>query len=67
MDNGDGIEQKNHSKVFDRFVRLEKHRNTKGNGLGLSLVKAILKIHKANIKLEDNKPGLIFNIIFNKY
>ena len=66
-DNGDGIDKKNYSKVFDRFVRLEKHRKTEGNGLGLALVKAILKIHNAIIKLDNNKPGLIFKIIFNKY
>jgi len=65
-DNGDGINKNDYSKVFDRFVRLEKNRKTLGNGLGLSLVKAILKIHKAKIKLRDNKPGLIFDIKFIK-
>tara|TARA_B100000686_G_scaffold143292_1_gene150804 strand:- start:2415 stop:3782 length:1368 start_codon:yes stop_codon:yes gene_type:complete len=66
IDNGDGIDKKDYSIVFDRFVRLEKNRKTNGNGLGLSLVKAILKIHDATIKLENNNPGLIFNIIFTK-
>ena len=66
LDNGKGIDKKHYSKVFDRFVRLEKNRKTAGNGLGLSLVKAILKVHKAKIKLSDNKPGLAFNIKFIK-
>ena len=63
-DNGEGVEKKDHIKIFDRFVRLEKHRKTSGNGLGLSLVKAILKAHKASIKLKNNSPGLIFTIKF---
>ena len=63
-DNGDGIDENDHSKVFDRFVRLEKHRQTNGNGLGLSMVKAIVKLHDANISLSNNTPGLIVKIHF---
>jgi len=65
-DNGEGINEKDFNRVFDRFVRLEKHRQTPGNGLGLSMVKAILKLHEAPISLSDNKPGLIVSIIFKK-
>jgi len=61
-DNGEGINKQDYSKVFDRFVRLEKHRQTDGNGLGLSMVKAILKLHNATISLSSNKPGLIVEI-----
>ncbi|MBH87665.1 MAG: hypothetical protein CMJ12_00735 [Pelagibacterales bacterium] len=63
-DNGEGIEEKDFNRVFDRFVRLEKHRQTEGNGLGLSMVKAILKLHEAQISLNNNNPGLIVNIKF---
>ena len=65
-DNGEGIDEKDFNRVFDRFVRLEKHRQTAGNGLGLSMVKAILKLHEAPISLSDNKPGLIVSIMFKK-
>ena len=65
-DNGEGIDEKDFNRVFDRFVRLEKHRQTEGNGLGLSMVKAILKLHEAPISLSDNKPGLIVSIMFKK-
>ncbi|HIG08312.1 MAG TPA: HAMP domain-containing histidine kinase, partial [Alphaproteobacteria bacterium] len=64
IDNGDGIDKDNYSRVFDRFFRLEKHRQTDGNGLGLSMVKAILKLHNASISLSNNKPGLIVKIRF---
>jgi signal transduction histidine kinase len=44
--------------VFDRFFRLENSRSTPGNGLGLSLVRAVAKLHGGEIRLEDNSPGL---------
>jgi len=64
IDNGEGIDENDYSKVFDRFVRLEKNRQTNGNGLGLSMVKAIVKLHDANISLSNNTPGLIVKIHF---
>jgi signal transduction histidine kinase len=36
------------------FVRLDESRTTEGNGLGLSLVKAIVKVHGAELKLESS-------------
>jgi signal transduction histidine kinase len=57
-DNGPGIPAEYHDKVFEKFFRLEQSRNTRGNGLGLSLVAAIARIHNATITLEDNQPGL---------
>jgi len=64
IDNGEGIDENDYSKVFDRFIRLEKNRQTNGNGLGLSMVKAIVKLHDANISLSNNNPGLIVKIHF---
>ena len=44
--------------MFDRFVRLESSRSTAGNGLGLSLVRAVARLHGGDAWLEDNAPGL---------
>ena len=57
-DNGAGIPEDYHDKVFEKFFRIEASRHTQGNGLGLSLVAAIARIHGALVVLEDNKPGL---------
>ncbi len=57
-DSGIGIPQDQYEKVFCRFTRLDNVRNTAGNGLGLSLVKAVADLHEAIITLADNKPGL---------
>jgi signal transduction histidine kinase len=57
-DSGAGIPEMYHEKVFEKFFRIEESRHTKGNGLGLSLVAAIARIHRAEILLSDNRPGL---------
>jgi len=57
-DNGPGIPAEERERVFERFVRLENERNSPGNGLGLSLVQAVVRLHSATLELEDNNPGL---------
>jgi signal transduction histidine kinase len=57
-DNGPGIPLDEHQHVFRRFYRLERSRCTPGNGLGLSLVAAVARLHEGRIKLLDNAPGL---------
>ncbi|PID46442.1 MAG: two-component sensor histidine kinase [Proteobacteria bacterium] len=57
-DNGPGIPEDKREEVFERFVRLDSARSTPGNGLGLSLVKAVVERHNGAIELEDNHPGL---------
>jgi signal transduction histidine kinase len=57
-DDGPGIPLDEHQHVFRRFYRLERSRCTPGNGLGLSLVAAVARLHSARINLSDNSPGL---------
>ncbi|MDE2228285.1 MAG: HAMP domain-containing histidine kinase [Alphaproteobacteria bacterium] len=57
-DTGPGIPPDRREVVFDRFVRLEGSRSTPGNGLGLSLVRAVAMLHGGTVRLEDNNPGL---------
>lgn len=63
-DQGIGISNADKEKVFDRFYRAEASRHTSGSGLGLSLVLAVADLHKARIDLQDNAPGLSFQITF---
>ncbi len=58
VDSGPGIAPSERDKVFGRFYRLERSRNTPGNGLGLALVAAIVKLHQSHIELSDAAPGL---------
>jgi signal transduction histidine kinase len=57
-DNGPGIEADLREKAKERFFRLDKARNTRGSGLGLSLVNAVAGLHQGTFTLEDNAPGL---------
>ena len=57
-DNGPGIPVEEHSRVTQRLYRLDRSRNTAGNGLGLSLVEAAARLHGAELSFEDAQPGL---------
>lgn len=63
-DDGPGIPSKERDHVFKRFYRLEQSRYTPGNGLGLSLVAAVARLHGAGIALHDNAPGLTVQLSF---
>lgn len=63
-DTGPGIPASERERVLERFVRLENSRQTPGNGLGLSLVKAVCEMHRAALRLSDAGPGLIVAIRF---
>lgn len=57
-DNGSGIPEDKREHATERFVRLEESRTQPGSGLGLSLAKAVMKLHGGALRLEDNGPGL---------
>jgi signal transduction histidine kinase len=63
-DNGPGIPINEVQQVFKRFYRLERSRRTPGNGLGLSLVAAVARLHGARMEMADNAPGLKFSLVF---
>jgi signal transduction histidine kinase len=54
-DSGIGIPEKDLDKIFDKFYRSDPSRSKtiEGLGLGLSLVKEILDLHKAKIKIKS--------------
>lgn len=56
-DTGPGLPASEHEKVFRRFYRAEMSRQTPGNGLGLSLVAAIAKIHAASVSVRTSGKG----------
>jgi len=64
-DDGPGIPACECEHVFKRFYRLEQSRYTPGNGLGLSLVAAVARLHGARIEMRDNAPGLKVELWFS--
>ena len=63
-DSGPGIPPDEREQVFKRFYRLEHSRYAPGNGLGLSLVAAVARLHGARIEMLDNSPGLKVKVWF---
>lgn len=55
-DTGIGIPQENLDKIFDRFFRVDPSRSQSGNGLGLSLARAIFRAHGGDLTV-DSVPG----------
>lgn len=65
-DSGPGIQKKEQTQVFRRFYRSDHSRNKPGHGLGLSIVRATVKLHNGTISLINTESGLNFEINFPK-
>ena len=57
-DDGPGIPEQDRDRAQQPFVRLEAGAAAPGSGLGLSLVRAIARLHRGEIELLDRQPGL---------
>jgi two-component system phosphate regulon sensor histidine kinase PhoR len=65
-DTGIGIPLDEQERVFERFYRVDKSRNseTGGTGLGLSIVKHGAQLHGAAISLESSAAGTTIRLVF---
>ena len=64
-DTGIGIEKKHLNNIFGRFQQVDKFlsRNAEGSGIGLSLVKSLVKMHEGKISVDSEiGKGSIFKI-----
>ncbi|MDY7396182.1 ATP-binding protein [Aureibaculum sp. 2210JD6-5] len=69
-DEGEGIPERNLSRIFERFYRIEQSRSREqgGSGLGLSIVKHIMEAHQQKVfaKSELGK-GSTFSFTLEKF
>jgi signal transduction histidine kinase len=64
-DNGPGIVAAERAAALRPFVRVgDTSASATGSGLGLSLAAAVARLHRAQLMLDDNAPGLIVNCEF---
>ena len=59
-DDGPGIPAEDRDRVFDRFTRLDdaRARDAGGAGLGLAIVRELVRRHGGTVALDDAGPGL---------
>jgi signal transduction histidine kinase len=64
VDNGIGIDIKDHKKIFKKFFRVfGSEKKIKGTGLGLYLVSQIMNLHKGKISLTSEMgKGSVFHL-----
>ena len=56
-DDGPGIAESDHARIFDRFARAGAHGSTQRFGLGLAIVKAITEAHGGSVQLHMPPGG----------
>ncbi|MEN9742316.1 MAG: hypothetical protein RLZZ65_121 [Bacteroidota bacterium] len=65
-DQGPGIPNSEKAHIFDKFYRVgnEETRKAAGSGLGLYLVAEFVRLHKGQVRCQENHPhGCIFEVI----
>ena len=66
-DTGSGIPEELRERVFDPFFRVDKSRSRElgGVGLGLALVREIVRVHDGSITIRSNPAGgTVFEVVF---
>ena len=56
-DAGTGIAEADRERVFERFSRLETHRDRPGSGLGLAIVRQVAVAHGGHASVDDSPLG----------
>ena len=68
-DTGNGIPEELRDRVFEPFFRVDKSRSRElgGVGLGLALVREIVRVHDGSITVRSNPSGgTIFDVMFTQ-
>ena len=69
-DTGSGIPKELRERVFEPFFRVDKSRSRElgGVGLGLALVREIVRVHDGSIRIKSGKTGgTIFEVTFAQH
>lgn len=63
QDDGPGMPREAIERATERFFRVDASRSQRGNGLGLSIVAALVSLHRGTLQLENACPGLKVSIV----
>ena len=65
VDDGPGVAEQEISRVFDRLYRGDRSRGSRGLGLGLSMVKALVEAHHGEVTVSrESGRGAVFRVSF---
>ncbi len=59
---GPDIAEEDRDKVFNKFYRGKKTNNESGNGIGLSIVKKIIDLHKGSVSFDTSDGKTVFTV-----
>ena len=62
-DTGPGIAPEERGRIGRRFYRADATRAAPGHGLGLSMTTTIVELHGLSLRIRDNNPGAVFEIV----
>jgi len=63
-DDGPGIPEADRQRIFERFTRLDdaRSRDAGGFGLGLAIVRDVVRIQGGEVQVDDDIPGARFTV-----
>lgn len=64
-DHGCGMSPETKEHIFDKFFQGDLSHSTRGNGLGLTIVKKIVELHNGSIIVHSSDKGSTFEVILN--
>jgi hypothetical protein len=56
-DKGKGIERKEQKKIFQMFYRVRHDETIRGSGVGLFIVRAVVRLHRGKVWAESEGKG----------
>jgi signal transduction histidine kinase len=65
-DTGPGVAPADRDRIFQRFYRARAGEGEAGHGLGLSIARAIVKLHGLELQVEDSAQGALFVMTTNR-
>ena len=60
---GPTISQEDQSRIFQRFYRADSTHEKKGNGIGLSIVASIVKLHYGKVTVKSEDGITVFTVV----
>ncbi len=65
-DTGKEIPEESIGNIFRKFYQADRSHSSSGNGIGLSIVRAITELHGGEVMVSSNSSVTTFTVVFHK-